>query len=456
MNLPQGETQSSMTVTDAVEPARVPAPSDAAPPVDAAPPAPDAAAAAPPATGRFHGTDRAFFGLLLRGAFFLLLTLGIYRFWLATDVRRFLWGNTEIAGDGLEYTGTAWELLIGFLMAIVLLLPINGAFFLATFVPWLLPFSGLLAFVLLAWLGQFAVYRARRYRLTRTVFRGVRMHQTGSAWRYAIRSILWWILTLATAGLAYPWAQANLERYKMRHTHYGNLTGRFAGSGTRLFFRGFLLWLIVIGPFVAGVVVAIATIDWMALVTVLVGSSSIPSWDTIEDASPGLPAAVVLAISGISWAGLAAALLYPAFRAIVLRWWVSGLHLAGVSAKSQLRTGQVYRVYLRFLGYSLLFAIVAGVIVGGAGGVFALLSDSVGKSTTSEIVATVVFIGSYVIIALGYSTVYQATVTIRLWRLSFETTEMHGLDALNAVEARGSPSSAFGEGLADALDIGGL
>jgi hypothetical protein len=52
--------------------------------------------------------------------------------------------------------------------------------------------------------------------------------------------------------------------------------------------------------------------------------------------------------------------------------------------------------------------------------------------------------------------VYQATVTIRLWRLSFETTEMRGLEALNSVEARGSPSSAFGEGLADALDVGGL
>jgi uncharacterized membrane protein YjgN (DUF898 family) len=439
-----------MTVTDAVEPADVPAASDALPP-------PDGETAAPAvATGKFHGSDRAFFGLLLRGAFFLLLTLGIYRFWLATDVRRFLWGNTEIAHDSLEYTGTAWELLIGFLMAIVLLLPINGVLFLATFVPWLLPFSGALAFVLLAWLGQFAVYRARRYRLTRTVFRGVRMYQTGSAWRYAIRSILWWVMTLVTLGLAYPWAQANLERYKMRHTHYGNLSGSFAGSGTRLFFRGFLLWLVVIGPFVAGVVVAIATIDWMALATMLVASSTIPSWDTIENASPGLPAAVVFAVSGISWAGLAAALLYPAFRAIVLRWWVSGLHLGGVSSKSLLRTGQVYRVYLRFLGYSLLFAILAGIILAGAGGVFALLADSVGKSTTSEILATFAFVGAYVIIALGYSTVYQATVTIRLWRLSFETTEMRGLEALNSVEARGSPSSAFGEGLADALDVGGL
>ena len=55
----------------------------------------------------------------------LAVTLGIYRFWLATDMRRFLWSNTEIAGDSLEYTGTARELLIGFLIAIAILVPIN-------------------------------------------------------------------------------------------------------------------------------------------------------------------------------------------------------------------------------------------------------------------------------------------------------------------------------------------
>ena len=156
-----------------------------------------------PASARFLGSERAFFGLLVRGSLLLVLTLGIYRFWLITDVRRFLWGNTEIAGDYLEYTGTARELLLGFLMAIVLLIPINALFFIAALDAGLVgALSGVLAFVLLALLGQFAVYRARRYRLTRTIFRGVRLYQTGSAWRYAFTSAFWWVLTIATVGLA--------------------------------------------------------------------------------------------------------------------------------------------------------------------------------------------------------------------------------------------------------------
>jgi uncharacterized membrane protein YjgN (DUF898 family) len=431
--------------------------------IDVAHPAGIPAIAAAPAevpqgrgTARFHGSERAFFGLLVRGSVLVVLTLGIYRFWLATDVRRFLWGNTEIAGDHLEYSGTARELLLGFLMALALLIPVYALFFIAALDAGLVgALSGALAFVLLALLGQFAVYRARRYRLTRTIFRGVRMYQTGSAWRYAVTSALWWVLTVATAGLALPWGIAVLERYKMRHTHYGTLTGSFAGSGTGLFFRGILLWIIVVGPLVAGAIFALGTINTAALTSALTASGD-DLTKRLADIGSELAAAAVIASSAFSWSVLAAALLYPAYRAITLRWWISGLRLGEVAAASRLGTGQIYRVYLRFVGYSLLFAIAASILGGIAFAIFGGLTPSFGKSAASEIAAGVVFIGTYVMIMLGYSVIYQATVTIRFWRLSFETTDLSGLHALDKVEARGAAGSPFGEGLADALDVGGL
>jgi uncharacterized membrane protein YjgN (DUF898 family) len=435
-----------MTAVDAAHPAGIPA-------VPAAP-----AEALPQDAGvaRFHGSERAFFGLLVRGSLLLVLTLGIYRFWLVTDVRRFLWGNTEIAGDYLEYSGTARELLLGFLMALALLIPVYALFFIAALDAGLVgALSGVLAFVLLALLGQFAVYRARRYRLTRTIFRGVRLYQTGSAWRYAVTSAFWWVLTIATVGLALPWGMAVLERYKMRHTHYGTLQGRFAGSGTGLFFRGILLWLIVVGPLVAAVILALGAVNWAALAPALTGPSD-DLTKRLADIGAELAEAAVIASSALVWSILAAVLLYPAYRALVLRWWISGLRLGEVTAVSHLRTGQIYRVYLRFLGYSVLFAILAGILSGIAFGAFGGLTPSFGKSAASEIAATVIFIGTYVVIMLGYSVIYQATVTIRFWRLSFETTAITGLRALDKVEARGVAGSPFGEGLADALDVGGL
>src|SRR5277367_1973573 len=72
---------------------------------------------------RFLGKDSAYWRLRVKGAALLMVTLGIYRFWLATDVRRFLWSSTEIAGDLLEYNGLATELLVGFLFAIAILVP---------------------------------------------------------------------------------------------------------------------------------------------------------------------------------------------------------------------------------------------------------------------------------------------------------------------------------------------
>src|SRR5262245_3539046 len=272
-----------------------------------------AAASEPPDVGvaRFHGSERRFLGLLVRGSLLLALTLGIYRFWLATDVRRFLWGNTEIAGDYLEYSGTARVLLLGFLMALALLVPVYALVLLAALDVGLAgSLSGVLAFLVLALLGQFAVYRARRYRLTRTIFRGVRLYQTGSAWRYAFTSALWWVLTIVTAGLALPWGTAVLERYKLRHTHYGTLQGSFAGSGTSLFFRGIALWLIVVGPLLGGALLALGAVNWGALAAALTGSGD-DLTKRLADVGFELAAAAVIASSALGWSVLAAALLYP-------------------------------------------------------------------------------------------------------------------------------------------------
>src|ERR1700683_3012615 len=83
-----------------------------------------------PAAGAvaFLGNEAAYWRLRIKGAALVMVTLGIYRFWLATDVRRYLWSNTEIAGDTLEYSGLATELLVGFLLAIAIVVPLYTAF----------------------------------------------------------------------------------------------------------------------------------------------------------------------------------------------------------------------------------------------------------------------------------------------------------------------------------------
>ncbi len=120
-----------------------------------------------------------------------------------------------------------------------------------------------------------------------------------------------------------------------------------------------------------------------------------------------------------------------------------------------MRTRQVYGAYVRFLWYAILFCVamaVPGVI---ALAVIGLIAGNDQASAAGEILATGVLLVGYVIVALGFSTIYRATVKLSLWQLGMESLQFSGLSALDRVKATGAPSSALGEGLADALNVGG-
>src|ERR1700686_4198854 len=145
----------------------------------------------------FSGDRKQFFPLVLRGAALELITVGFYRFWLATDIRRHLWSNTDIGEYAAEYTGRGKELLLGFLFALAILVPIYLVYFLIGLEAERAKAFASLPLVLFFYLfGQFAIYRARRYRLTRTVWCGVRFWMSGSGWAYWARAALWGVLML--------------------------------------------------------------------------------------------------------------------------------------------------------------------------------------------------------------------------------------------------------------------
>src|SRR5262249_17956654 len=76
-----------------------------------------------------------------------------------------------------------------------------------------------------------------------------------------------------------------------------------------------------------------------------------------------------------------------------------------------------------------------------------LLRDGLSTATT---------IVTYVILILGYSTIYQVVVKMRLWQVAVESMLISNLAALDHVQAGETTSSAVGEGLADPLGAGGI
>src|SRR5215475_8491860 len=113
----------------------------------------------------FHGSGGTLFGIHVVNALLILVTLGIYYFWAKTRVRRYLASQAEMELDRFAYHGTAKELLLGTLKAVV---------------------------------------GARRYRLSRTSWRGIRFSFRGQVWDLVKIFIIGSFLTGLTLGLYYP------------------------------------------------------------------------------------------------------------------------------------------------------------------------------------------------------------------------------------------------------------
>lgn len=401
---------------------------------------------------RFIGPEKEYWRIVVRGALLLMVTLGLYRFWLATDIRRFLWANTEIEGESLEYSGTALELLQGFLFAIALILPIYIVFTITVLdLGALGNFLSTSAVLLLAFMSQYGIYLARRYRLTRTVFRGLRFHQTGSAVRYSICAVWWWGWTVLTFGFAYPFARAALERFKLRNTWYGDLQGRFEASGWHLFVRGFLMWLVLLIPMLAALGAALS-INWSAASAALRGGGDVLG--RLERASPGFLGQLGAAITLVAFTLVLLALILPAFHAMVMRWWISGIRFGEIVARSHLRTRDVYFAYLRFIAWLVVFALL--MLVGIFFGLLFIGAFAQDGSALSEFLTVAFLVGIYVVSMLGLITLYNATVTLSIWRLTAESIELSDTGPIARVKASGEASSPLGEGIADVLNLGGI
>src|SRR6202046_2094385 len=394
----------------------------------------------PPLPVMFTGDRGEFRRLVTRGAGLELITVGFYRFWLTTDIRRHLWSNTIIEGDAAEYTGRGRELLVGFLFALAILVPIYLAYFLIGLeVERFKAFASIPLFLCFYLFGQFAIFRARRYRLTRTVWRGVRFWMDGSGWAYAMRAGLWGLLSLITLGLALPWREAALERYKMRHCYYGDLQGSFEGRGREFFQRGWWLWLFFMASF---------------LVVFVIGP--------LAKRFPALtPLAIIIGVVA-PFIPFAAPFVYALYKAIEWRWWLSGIRFGGVRLESTLSDSALIGLYWKVIGWSLAVMVsLAGYLFAGVSVIAKMSGKPMAKLFTpanlqGSVSLLVLTIIGYLALILALNVVLRVYLLRDVWGRVLASTTVHGLEAAANVAAKGDLANALGEGLADGLDVAGF
>lgn len=379
---------------------------------------------------RFHSSG-GLLSLAMVTGLLTLVTLGIYRFWAKTRIRKYFWGNTKIAGDAFEYTGTGLEKFLGFLIAVVVLAVYLAAVQLILFqfglqfvfqprteaelIMQLAVFY--LSFFALLPLLFFAQYRSRRYKLARTRFRGIRFGMLGAAGGYVWRAVLLTIVTILTLGLLTPLMTFTLEKHMTDRSWYGDTRFAQGGKWTGLYgaMKHLLIGMLIL---VVGAGVGVAMqVPALAIICGLVGY-------------------VWLIIGFVSYRVQSFA-------------YLTNHKTLGDSIRFQTapRTGFVLGKVI--LG-SILMAVIIGVVaaIGGAV-IYGLASSGAGQ--------IVVALGAVLYLALLVfaGALSLVLITEPILGHIIDETRVQNMPAMDAIRQRVTDKGADAEGFADALDFGG-
>ena len=381
-------------------------------------------------TVTFDGRRKVLLGLLVKNYLLGILTLGIYRFWAKTAVRRYFWGHVSIAGERVEYTGRGKELFLGFLIVMAILIPVAGVYgFLAETMIGSEVGSivvNVVYYAALFFLIQIAIFRMRRYRLTRTVWRGIRAGQDGSPSAYMLLAWRWSLAVLLTLGYLYPRMRIALARYLTANMRYGSARFAFKPDPAALMRR----WLPV----------------WIARVIGIGGAgASIYAFYARAPVAPWLTILTAIVLAGAFY-------LYIHYRAYELRCFVGWTRLGETTFSSGFTARVLLRIVLVYALLAGLWTFVMAAVIGSAfGPLFTegeeLLGSLAGMEAFGVIILVIVLLGGYTVIKflwLRYELVRRIAATLAI----------RDLAAIEAVIQDSQEIPRFGEGLADGLDVG--
>lgn len=397
-----------------------------------------------------------------------LVSLGIYGFWAKTEVRKRLWSFTRLNGEPLEYTGTGKELFLGFLIVFfAFVLPIMiGAIAVALLFPQdklAISIYQMAAYGLFFLLLGNAMYRAQRYRLSRTQWRGIRGALVGSPARYGWT--YFWTLAAPfamAAGLAglvvamgmptlagavalagfmaalwvLPWRSNLLQRLITKDMRFGDQPLSYSGSPGPLYKRYFFAWG-GSGLLYAGAIAATAALVYKS-----------------EDVQLSREAMVMqsLAVLGIWLVTLILGGLITAwYRANQLNHFAAHTHLD--DATFRLSASGKGIMWLLFSNWLLsVLGVLAG-IAAGATLVYALgLLPEVpepGAQPQLAMPALILLAGSVVV----FTTIATTFAQLRSARYFLSRLKLDGTVDLAAIQQSSSMQPKRGEGLAQVFDL---
>ncbi|MBJ7414098.1 MAG: DUF898 family protein [Niveispirillum sp.] len=379
-------------------------------------------------------------GLLLLNTFLTVITLGIYRFWARTKVRQRLWSAITLRGDRFAYTGTGKELFVGFLVALVVLLPFLGVI---TLLNSLIPPTEFVAHVVMQFiiglgaglLGLMALYFARRYLLTRTQWRGIHGGQDKALGKYMAVHLKAYLKSALTLGLIQPMADAETFNFRQSITWFGTARFGAAARADGLWSIWIPTWLtLLVGyGFLFSIVMPMS--EWTAAAQAAQAAGVAPPPQP-EFNLPGFFGSFAAIFVGF---GLWFAYVVRRTTLFIGETWLDGMRFDLPISWRQV----VHVPIMAFVFYIVALFVIAG-LMAVSGAVF---GKSIGMVIT-------VFFALFLILAL-LNLLSVAWVQVELLRVIGLHLRLHHVSVLDDILNRGQPAPTRGEGLADAIgDIG--
>lgn len=386
----------------------------------------------------YKGARGGIFRLALKTGVLTVLTAGIYRFWMKTRMRRYYWSAIRPGGMPLEYVGTPTEKLLGFLTAVVVLAFYIGIVNLILMFFSFSIFNGTQPAYLVSVIGItpmifFAQYRARRYVLARTRWRGIRFGLEPGVAGFVGRSILHWGLTVLTLGLYWPVKTYWLEKYRADRTYYGDRRMHQGGSWKMLFRPMKHIYLSVIAMLVVGA---------------LVGALEDPRF------APGLVLAAGWFLYGM------AAWKAGSFKALT-----ETKTLGDVGLRTAPSAGRVLGIYAGGLaamaGIFMLamfpITIIFGLLLAATGGALEVADEAGYFGTLASLplyFSILVGLVTYFAVFVFWGVLKETFISLPLAQHFAEVTEVVNPAGLTAIHQRARDEFAEAEGFADALPLG--
>jgi uncharacterized membrane protein YjgN (DUF898 family) len=354
--------------------------------------------------------------LALVNALLSVITLTVYRFWAKTRVRRHLWSCVHINGEPLEYTGRGKELFLGALIVFAIFgLPVALAMAGLSIAygpehPAIAGIQVLLFFVVSVLWGA-AIFRARRYQLSRTQWRGIRGGLEGSAMTYTLLYFGSLMARGMTLGWSTPVLNFALQEHMTGAMRFGSLPFRFKGRAGPLYPSYAVCWVLTL----AAVVIAIIAMG--AFIGAMFGTDLTQIFGDLagDQQQPNPEQAVRLTTTLLALLGLY--LLF--FAAYPVVW---SLYTA--------REMALFAQFTRAGEAEFAMDVSAGAVIR-------------------------LIVGNFLITTLSLG-VLRPIAQQRLLRFYCDRLQVKGMIDVDAVRQSSLELSRTGEGLADAFDVGGL